>query len=113
MSGGAKKAGGKQNVRVICRIRPTNQKELSSGGVSCVKNTETNIDVGTEDGTASFAFDRIFGPESLQSEVFDYSAVPLINDVLTGYNATIFAYGQTGTGNILHIIYNTFHNKAI
>jgi len=30
--------------------------------------------------------------------VFEDSATPLVNDVLAGYNATIFAYGQTGTG---------------
>jgi kinesin family protein 5 len=35
---------------------------------------------------------------STQAEVFEYTAVPLIQDVLNGYNATIFAYGQTGTG---------------
>jgi kinesin family member 11 len=25
---------------------------------------------------------------------------PLISEVLDGYNCTVFAYGQTGTGNI-------------
>ena len=27
----------RQNVRVICRVRPVNKKELSSGGITCVK----------------------------------------------------------------------------
>ena len=31
-------------------------------------------------------------------EVYNQAARPLIANVLIGYNATIFAYGQTGTG---------------
>lgn len=47
-----------------------------------------------------FSFDRIFGSESSQVQVFQDTALPLIADVLAGYNATIFAYGQTGTGKV-------------
>ena len=45
----------------------------------------------------SFAFDRVFGPDSSQAEVFE-QAEPIVNSVLRGYNGTIFVYGQTGTG---------------
>jgi kinesin family protein 11 len=90
----------RQNVRVVCRVRPTNQKEISSGGVTCIKINQSNIDVSSEGGQNTFAFDRLFGPESHQQEVFQDTAFPLIADVLAGYNATIFAYGQTGTGKV-------------
>jgi len=30
--------------------------------------------------------------------VFNQAALPIIESVLEGYNGTIFAYGQTGTG---------------
>ncbi|RHY91791.1 hypothetical protein DYB37_003139, partial [Aphanomyces astaci] len=43
------------------------------------------------------AFDHIFTAESTQADVYA-SVQPLVADVLEGYNATIFAYGQTGTG---------------
>ena len=33
-----------------------------------------------------------------QSDVFEYSAKETVDDVLQGYNGTIFAYGQTGSG---------------
>ena len=33
-----------------------------------------------------------------QSEMFDLIGLETINDVLNGYNGTIFAYGQTGSG---------------
>lgn len=48
--------------------------------------------------TKKFTFDRTFGPESKQSDVYQVIVAPLINEVLSGYNCTVFAYGQTGTG---------------
>lgn len=48
--------------------------------------------------TKKFTFDRAFGPESKQSDVYQIIVAPLINEVLSGYNCTVFAYGQTGTG---------------
>lgn len=35
---------------------------------------------------------------SRQSDVFDYSIRPTVDDILNGYNGTVFAYGQTGAG---------------
>jgi hypothetical protein len=102
----------RENVRVVCRIRPTNQKEINSGGTTCVKFNDTTIEVGVDDGSHTFAFDRIFGMESTQIEVFEYTAVPLVTDVLSGYNATIFAYGQTGTGKT-HTMEGNIHDNDL
>ncbi len=33
-----------------------------------------------------------------QHEIFDYSIRPTVDDILNGYNGTVFAYGQTGAG---------------
>ena len=92
------KKSSRENVHVVCRVRPTNQKEIAAGGTTCVKLTNTNIEVNSDDGYNVFAFDKVFGMESDQKSVFEETAVPLVRDVLNGYNATIFAYGQTGTG---------------
>lgn len=40
----------------------------------------------------------MFGPESSQEMVFDEAIKPFVENVLDGFNCTIFAYGQTGTG---------------
>jgi kinesin family protein C2/C3 len=45
----------------------------------------------------AFAYDRVFGPEAAQAEVFAEVA-PLVRAVCDGYDACIFAYGQTGSG---------------
>lgn len=48
--------------------------------------------------TKSFNFDRVFGVNSKQVDVYKVVAAPLVEEVLAGYNCTVFAYGQTGTG---------------
>lgn len=48
---------------------------------------------------AIYQFDRVFySPATTQKEVYDLAARDTIEDVLAGYNGTIFAYGQTGAG---------------
>ena len=46
--------------------------------------------------TKTFTFDSVFGPNSTQKEVFDQTVCPIVEEVLKGFNCTIFAYGQTG-----------------
>ena len=45
-----------------------------------------------------FAFDYVFEPAASQEAVFMHTTKFLIHGVLDGYNATVFAYGQTGCG---------------
>ena len=40
----------------------------------------------------------MFGPNSQQKDLYDQAVIPIVNEVLDGFNCTIFAYGQTGTG---------------
>lgn len=49
-------------------------------------------------GTADFTFDRVFDMKSRQGDLFDFSIRPTVDDILNGYNGTVFAYGQTGAG---------------
>jgi kinesin family member 11 len=46
----------------------------------------------------TFTFDRVFGMYSTQEELFQTMVLPIVDETLTGFNCTIFAYGQTGTG---------------
>lgn len=43
-------------------------------------------------------FGQVFGPKSQQRSIYEHAVSPIVNDVLEGFNCTIFAYGQTGTG---------------
>ena len=46
----------------------------------------------------TFRFDRVFGSDSQQEKLYKQAIVPIVNEVMDGFNCTIFAYGQTGTG---------------
>lgn len=45
-----------------------------------------------------YSFDHIFYQDATQQKIYDQVGKPILSEVLCGYNCTIFAYGQTGTG---------------
>ena len=114
-----------ERIRVICRFRPQNARELESGGQSVasvskdgktVKLLRTRGASGRFTGRVSpvsdsddssgasamnartFRFDHAFPPDSTQSEIYHRIGVPVVQSVLEGYNGTVFAYGQTSSG---------------
>jgi hypothetical protein len=91
--------GNRENIKVICRLRPLNRKEMDLGCGVCINNTKDSLKINIgEEGNHDFAFDRVFGPETIQSEVFDYVAKPIIEGAMEGWNGTLFCYGQTSSG---------------
>lgn len=40
-----------------------------------------------------FMFDRVFGRHARQQDVYEITAQPLLQGLLEGFNATVFAYG--------------------
>ncbi|KAI0853488.1 kinesin-domain-containing protein [Daldinia vernicosa] len=59
-----------------------------------------------------FAFDRIFDENTTQTEVYEATTKNLLDSVLDGYNATVFAYGATGCGKT-HTITGTAQMPGI
>ena len=45
-----------------------------------------------------FTFDRVYTASSTQFTIYNEVVAPIVEEVLQGYNCTVFAYGQTGTG---------------
>lgn len=45
-----------------------------------------------------FSFDHVFGSSTKQKQIFEEMGMPVVNNVLRGFNGSILAYGQTGTG---------------
>lgn len=46
----------------------------------------------------TYHFDKVFGPDTVQERLYDSAISGIVDEVLQGFNCTIFAYGQTGTG---------------
>mmetsp|Transcript_17939 Transcript_17939/g.53743 ORF Transcript_17939/g.53743 Transcript_17939/m.53743 type:complete len:766 (-) Transcript_17939:710-3007(-) len=92
-------------VKVVMRCRPLNSKEKADGRTKIVemdRKTGTvilnNPKGDTSEAPKSFTFDHVMDENISQREVYDIAARPIVDSAIMGYNGTIFAYGQTGTG---------------
>ncbi|XP_067856536.1 kinesin-like protein KIF3B isoform X2 [Heptranchias perlo] len=94
-----------ESVKVVVRCRPMNEKEIA-GGYGRIVDIDVKLGqilVKTPRGGPSelpktFTFDAVYDYNSKQVELYDETFRPLVESVLLGFNGTIFAYGQTGTG---------------
>ena len=92
-----------ENIKVVVRCRPLSQKEKDKGFFEVVKmNTGSNqvslLKKPDDQNPKQFLFNSVFPNNTEQQFIYDDAARPIIDSVLEGYNGTIFAYGQTGTG---------------
>lgn len=94
---------GAEKVKVVVRCRPISTTEKLQGhkiAVTC-NDEEKAVNIKSlsqEDPPRTFYFDAVFSPNTDQMTVYNVAARPIVENVLKGYNGTIFAYGQTGTG---------------
>ncbi|PIO23912.1 Kinesin-like protein KIF3B [Aquarana catesbeiana] len=99
------KSKSSETVRVVVRCRPMNSKEIASGFHKVVdvdvKLGQVSVKIQKGAGNElpkTFTFDAVYDSNSKQVELYDETFRPLVDSVLLGFNGTIFAYGQTGTG---------------
>jgi len=88
-----------QNIQVFVRMRPLNKEREKRSNIEC--NSDRNeIRLGERGNLQAkqCLFDGVFDEKSSQIEVYKRVVSPLIQQVLDGYNCTVFAYGPTGTG---------------
>ncbi|KAG1470122.1 hypothetical protein G6F56_002865 [Rhizopus delemar] len=87
------------NIKVVCRFRPQNKLEIKEGGVPIIEIADDGTQLALKgETTTNYAFDKVFGTNTPQQDVFEYSIKSIVDDVTAGYNGTVFAYGQTGSG---------------
>ncbi|CAD6191205.1 unnamed protein product [Caenorhabditis auriculariae] len=88
-------------VRVITRCRPFNDREKALSSKLCVEMTPSSGQVSLQgpDGiNKDFTFDGAYFMDSTGEQIYNDIVFPLVENVIEGYNGTVFAYGQTGAG---------------
>eukprot|EP01043_Picozoa_sp_COSAG02_P044574 COSAG02_NODE_3994_length_5940_cov_6.413457_1_plen_922_part_00 len=113
----AAKIGGESNILVAVRCRPMNDREQSCGHDSVVKVMDGKMVIVTDPPAKEndflranktrekrYAFDHAFDEKTPQESIFKSTTKLLIDGVMNGYNATVFAYGATGTGKTYTMI---------
>lgn len=86
-------------IKVVARFRPQNKTEIAAGSSKIVDfESDDTCHINSKESSGAFTFDRVFPTNTAQHDVFDYSIRSTVDDVLAGYNGTVFAYGQTGSG---------------
>uniref|UniRef100_A0A7M4FEF0 Kinesin-like protein n=1 Tax=Crocodylus porosus TaxID=8502 RepID=A0A7M4FEF0_CROPO len=99
------------SVQVALRIRPINEAELEEGAsiiahrvgdqmVVLMDPSEDPDDIlrANRSREKTFIFDMVFDQKATQEEVYVSTTKSLVGGVISGYNATVFAYGPTGAG---------------
>lgn len=86
------------NIKVCCRVRPFNSSELGLNGLAGKPIKffgDNSIAVNNE----QYTFDKILNPSSTQKDVYECCVGDTaLTDILSGFNYTIFAYGQSSSG---------------
>ena len=92
-----------ESVKVVVRCRPLGTKEMEEQR-ECIVNVDMSqgfIQICNPSNIKeikSFTFDHTYDYRATQELIFSQTALPILESVMEGYNGTIFAYGQTGTG---------------
>ena len=103
---------GEANIHVVIRSRRRSEHEIKDNSPIIVTSTGakskeliieaaapvSSLGIVQLPPTRKYNFDMVFGPEADQAMLYHDVVHPMLEEVLLGYNCTLFAYGQTGTG---------------
>jgi hypothetical protein len=96
------------NIKVYIRSRPLDEENpaLSNSFIEVDADDDRKIIIKDPDpnnrkySEVGFRFDKLFGKDVSQEEIFTSICAPQVEHVLNGFNCCCFAYGQTGSGKV-------------
>jgi kinesin family protein 5 len=101
-----------ENIQVAVRFRPLSKKESIEYTVD-IDEKQNSFEINENSGGYHrFGFDHVFNSTTSQESIFNKVAKNSIEWVCQGYNATIFAYGTTGSGKT-HTMFGDEKSKGI
>uniref|UniRef100_A0ACD5ZNR4 Uncharacterized protein n=1 Tax=Avena sativa TaxID=4498 RepID=A0ACD5ZNR4_AVESA len=91
-----------ERIMVSVRVRPLNGRESGdSSDWECISPTTVMFRSTVPDRAmfpTAYTYDRVFGPNCSTRQVYEEGAKEVALSVVSGINASIFAYGQTSSG---------------
>ncbi|CAD6240088.1 GSCOCG00002497001-RA-CDS [Cotesia congregata] len=125
----------KTSIKVIVRVRPANDREDQDNFRTVVKVIDDKMMIfdpkeeenpffyrgvvqkgrdllKKQNKELQFIFDHVFDITATNEEVFEGTTKEIINDLLEGYNCSVFAYGATGAGKT-HTMLGKDHDPGI
>ena len=134
---------GNSTMKVVVRLRPENETELSSNRQALAKVVDEHVLVfdpspdnspsfsstglpnsnfpgrmrplmlGKKHKDMRFAFDRVFDETASQVEVFEHTTKTIVDGILEGINCSVFAYGATGKDSFVNLVELVFQYPNI
>ncbi|XP_037068103.1 kinesin-like protein KIF12 isoform X2 [Pollicipes pollicipes] len=90
------------NINVVVRVRPLNERENKRGDDSIITfpgQGQLMLNEGNGSKPKPFRYNICLGPDASQEDVILHSgAKRMVEMAVAGYPCTIFCYGQTGSG---------------
>lgn len=105
------------NIQVVVRCRGRNEREINAKSQVVIElpsetysianptitinqnqGNQLSQQIANSNDTKTYNYDQVYGPLADQEIVYNRVVLPLFNDFLNGFNVTVLAYGQTGTG---------------
>lgn len=93
-------ANSDSKIRVMLRCKGNSNLASINSQKDLLQPSDTHPDteIILTPNNMRYEFDHIFNHKTTQEQVYEKVAEPVLQEVLKGFNCTIFAYGQTGTG---------------
>jgi kinesin family member 5 len=88
------------SVRVVIRFRGGERGDPEEFAPWVL--TDTNVSLTGKE--ANFAFDAVLGNSHSQADLYERSSKELVSAFMDGFNGTIFAYGQSGSGKTFSML---------
>ena len=103
----------KDFIKVFVRFRPLNDLEngllsdncgwtipkyINDATIGIYSTKEIKEKDSPIPGNLIFKYDKVFKSDAQQNEIYENVGKRIVGDVMEGYNGTIFAYGQSGSG---------------
>ena len=84
-----------QNLTVAVRVRPLSTTEQKRKVAKVVQSSGNRVIVthgpGGRGPDRTYNYDRVFSPYAAQEHVFESLVSPVVDEVLRGFNCTVFA----------------------